>query len=65
MNNRIKDLELSQKPARAEADLTGTPKNDLEGLLAVVTEWAEQRPYPCLAAAFILGGAIAWIIKRR
>ncbi len=65
MNNRIKDLELPQKSARAEADPTGRPKIDLEGSLAVVTQWAEQHPFPCLAAAFLFGGAIAWIIKRR
>ena len=65
MNNRIKDLELPQQPARAEADLTRRAKNDLEEFLAVATQWAGERPVPFLAAAFIFGGAIAWIIKRR
>lgn len=64
MNNRIKDLELRQKSG-AETGPMHRPRIDLEGSMALVTAWVEQHPFPCLAAAFIFGGAVGWIIKRR
>ena len=65
MNNRISDLVLPKKSAGSETDPTHRPIVDFEGSIALVTQWVEQHPLPCLAAAFICGGAVAWIIKRR
>lgn len=33
--------------------------------LARAKEWLIDNPLPCLAAAFFVGVAIAWIVKRR
>jgi hypothetical protein len=31
----------------------------------IAKEWAVRNPVPCLAAAFVAGVALAWIIKRK
>jgi hypothetical protein len=65
MKNRIKDYVPPPKSAAAHAGATHQPRTVLGESLEFVTEWAAQHPAACLAAAFVFGGAVAWIVKRR
>jgi hypothetical protein len=65
MINRIEDFVLPQKSVAAEANPAHRLKIDVGKSLASIAEWTAQHPVACLAAAFIFGGAVAWIVKRR
>jgi hypothetical protein len=65
MKNRIEEFVSLPKSAGADADSTDQSRIDLGESLKSVTEWAVQHPVACLATAFIFGGAVAWIVKRR
>jgi hypothetical protein len=65
MKNRIEEFVSLRRSVAAVADSTYRPRIDLSGSKELVTEWAAQHPVACLAAAFVFGGALAWIVKRR
>ncbi len=61
MNNRVEDL-VSPEESTAEPLAERPPPEDLA---VVLREWVENHPISCLAAAFVAGAALAWIIKRK
>ena len=62
-NNRIEDA-LPDEPV-AHSDIQPPILSDLPEYAAIAREWVKNHPLPCLAAAFIAGVTIAWIVKRK
>ena len=62
-NNRIEDA-LPDEPA-VPSDIPPPLLSDLPAYAALAREWVKNHPLPCLAAAFIAGVTIAWIVKRK
>src|SRR5262249_45275222 len=62
-NNRIEDA-LPDEPI-APSDIQPPSLSDLPDYAEIAREWVKNHPLPCLAAAFIAGVAIAWIVKRK
>jgi len=60
-NNRIEDA-LPEEPV---APFRPPSLSDLPEYAALARDWAKNHPLPCLAAAFIAGVTIAWIVKRK
>jgi hypothetical protein len=63
-NNRIEDA-LPDEPAAPSATFQSPSLSDLPEYAALAREWVKSHPLPCLAAAFIAGVTIAWIVKRK
>jgi hypothetical protein len=65
MNNRIDEF-IPAEPALSDSpeDAPFMPA-DIGQYAAPAKEWAIRNPLPCLAAAFVVGAALAWIIKRK
>ena len=62
-NNRIEDA-LPGEPL-APSDIQPLSLSDLPDYAEIAREWVRNHPLPCLAAAFIAGVTIAWIVKRK
>jgi len=62
-NNRIEDA-LPDEPV-APSGIQPPILSDLPEYAAIAREWVKNHPLPCLAAAFIAGVTIAWIVKRK
>ena len=62
-NNRIEDALPDEPvaPSRVDSSLI----SDIPEYAAIAREWVKTHPLPCLAAAFIAGVTIAWIVKRK
>ena len=67
MINRIEDfLPARDSPRVSEgSEPARTDAGNFEKLAALPGQWIERHPAACLAAAFALGVAVAWIIKRK
>lgn len=65
MNNRIDEFASTGPYAEPTHREQNFPADALRQYAATVKEWAVRNPIPCLAAAFVTGVAIAWIIKRK
>jgi hypothetical protein len=62
-NNRIEDA-LPDEPV-APSDVPAPWLTELPEYAALAREWVKNHPLPCLAAAFLAGVTIAWIVKRK
>jgi hypothetical protein len=63
-NNRIEDA-LPEEPVAPSQAFQSPSLSDLPEYAALAREWVKNHPLPCLAAAFIAGVTIAWIVKRK
>jgi hypothetical protein len=65
MNNRIEDF-LPVRDSGADLRDVDVPQPGApDKYMSLVKQWATRHPVPCLAAAFAVGVAVAWIIKRK
>lgn len=65
MNNRLDDLMSAQARAIEPSNLQAPSRDEFPEYIALVKQWAFQHPLPCLATAFLMGAAVAWLVKRR
>jgi hypothetical protein len=63
-NNRIEDV-LPEEPGAPSETFQPPSLSELPQYAALAREWVKNHPLPCLAAAFIAGVTIAWIVKRK
>jgi len=62
-NNRIEDA-LPDEPV-APSDIRPPLLSEFSEYTAITREWVKNHPLACLAAAFVAGVTIAWIVKRK
>ena len=66
MNNiGINDIIPPETAGKPQKKPPPPPETDLQQYVALAREWAKTHPVPCLAAAFLAGAVIAWIVKRK
>ena len=66
MNNRIEEFGTDGRAAGNQSPGLGLPSQaDLETYASLAKQWAMQHPVPCIAAAFVVGVTVAWIVKRK
>ena len=66
MKNRLEEFGAERDSAAIESRGLDLPsKADLENYASQAKQWAMQHPIPCIAATFVVGVAIAWIVKRK
>jgi len=64
MNNRVEDFPPAPDKL-ADSPLGDEPAAIFNDLMSQAKDWAVEHPAACLAAAFALGAAFAWIVKRK
>ena len=65
MKNRLEEFEAEGRSATNPLGRVLPSKADLENYTSVAKHWVMQHPVPCIAATFIVGVAVAWIVKRK
>jgi hypothetical protein len=65
MNNRIDEFIPAEQSTPESPGERPLIPGEIGQYAALAKEWAIQNPLPCLAAAFVAGVALAWIIKRK
>jgi len=65
MNNRMEDFIPVREPSDSRLREPDLLSGNLRQYAEIAKEWAVRNPVPCLAAAFVAGVALAWIIKRK
>ena len=66
MKNRLEEFSAERGAAATDSHGRALPsKADLENYASQAKQWAMQHPIPCIAAAFAVGVAVAWIVKRK
>jgi hypothetical protein len=65
MNNRIDEFIPAERATSDSPEDEPMLPADIGQYAALAKEWAIRNPLPCLAAAFVVGAALAWIIKRK
>ncbi len=64
MINRIRDHLAEREAVRASSD--PAPVHDPKRKKTFrVKLWVEEHPLPCLAAVFVVGACVAWLVKRK
>ena len=66
MNNRLEEFEAERRsPGKKPPGLDLPSQAELVNYASLTKQWAMQHPVPCIAAAFVVGVAVAWIVKRK
>jgi hypothetical protein len=67
MNNRMDEYAPVEQsiPEAPPSQARPIVPAEVGQYLALARNWAIRNPVPCLAAAFVAGVTLAWIIKRK
>jgi hypothetical protein len=65
MNNRMDEYVPAEQSTPESSDEPPLIPPEIGQYAALARDWAIRNPLPCLAAAFVAGVALAWIIKRK
>ena len=68
MKNRIRELthRSEEQTAMEEMEKAAAAIDEISREASrTIGRWASGHPLSCLAAAFVAGAALAWLIKRR
>jgi hypothetical protein len=65
MNNRMDEFIAPDQDAVESPEEPPFAAGEIADYMNLARDWAIRNPLPCLAAAFVAGVTLAWIIKRK
>ena len=65
MNNRMDEYAPAEQGTVESPEEPPLVPGEIGQYMALAKDWAIRNPLPCLAAAFVAGVTLAWIIKRK
>ncbi len=65
MNNRMDEYIPADQRTLESLEEPPLVPAEIREYAALARDWAIRNPLPCLAAAFVAGVTLAWIIKRK